>query len=243
MKNHVPWYCVNPVDGTELVLIPGGWFYMGSGDEDREAFDSEKPRHLHYVEPFYISIHCITVGQFKKFTDASRYSAGGDWGKDPDDYPVRYVNWDDAQAYCKWAGLRLPTEAEWELSARGYEALHYPWGNEWEDGRRVCWDRQKGQGGSTEPVFKHPEGVSPFGTFQQSGNVWEWCEDAYEERAYSRYERGDFKSPDAYSGRVLRGASWSNFNTKYFRGSLRYNYNPGVRDYNDGFRVARTVTF
>jgi formylglycine-generating enzyme required for sulfatase activity len=173
MKEHIPWYFINPKDGSEMVLSPGGWFRMGSGNDDKDADDSEKPRHLHHVQPFYIGITCVTVGQFRGFVKETRHNAGNDWEKDPENYPVRCVNWEDASAYCKWAGVRLPTEAEWELTARGYGALKYPWGNEWEDGKRVCWDEQKGPKGETSPVYDHPDGVSPFGTFQQSGNVWE----------------------------------------------------------------------
>ncbi|MEW6606460.1 MAG: SUMF1/EgtB/PvdO family nonheme iron enzyme [bacterium] len=245
--DRIPLYLINPKDSTELVLVPGGWFWMGAGDDDRKASDEEKPRHLHYVEPFYIAIACITVRQFKKFVQETRYNADSDILRraqdDPDEHPVRYVNWQDANAYCQWAGLRLPTEAEWELSARGYEALRYPWGNDWENGRRVCWDKQRGPTGSTEPVFKHPEGVSPFGTFQQSGNLWEWCKDTLDSNVYRRYQSGNFKQPDSGGDRVLRGASWGNSDTKIFRGSYRdYNY-PYYRNYDFGFRVARTVTF
>jgi serine/threonine-protein kinase len=167
-------YFVNPKDGTEMVLVLGGWFQMGSGDDDSDAFGDEKPRHLHYVNPFYIAITCVTVAQFAQFVEETGYKGGeypgtGSWGywkKDPKDYPVRYINWYDAKVYADWAGLRLPTEAEWELSARGYSALKYPWGDSWEDGKRVCWDEQKGSKGKTAPVFYHPEGASPFGTFQ-----------------------------------------------------------------------------
>ena len=243
MKQHIPLYYVNPKDGSEMVLAPGGWFRMGSGDDDKDASDNEKPRHLHHVQPFYIGITCVTVKQFRRFTKEGKYDAGGDWQKDDDDYPVRYVNWKDARAYCKWAGVRLPTEAEWELTARGYGALKYPWGNKWEDGKRVCWDKQNGPKGETSPVYTHPDGISAFGTFQQSGNVWEWCEDAYDSDVYKRYAKGDFGKPEKGESRVLRGGSWLDDHHKRFRGGLRNFNEPRYRDDSRGFRVSRTVIF
>ena len=238
----IPWCKVNPKDGSELVLVPGGWFWMGSGDEDPDAFDSEKPRHLHQVEPFYFGIACVTVAQFRAFVNETKHAAGSEWQNDPDDHPVRSVNWHDAMAYCEWAGLRLPTEAEWELAARGYGSLKYPWGDDWEDGRRVCWGRQNGSQGSTEQVFAHPEGVSPFGSFQQSGNLSEWCADADDLNAYGRYARGDFSVPSKGKFRVLRGGSWNGFYPRSFRGGIRGSYSPDFRYDRVGFRAAGTVT-
>ncbi len=243
MQEHIPYYFINPKDGTEMVLIPGGWFWMGAGDEDSQAYDSEKPRHLHYLEPFYFSITCITVEQFGRFVKETGHNAENDWKKDPPDHPVCYVNWHDSQAYCKWAGLRLPKEAEWELAARGYQALKYPWGGDWEDGKRVCWDGQKDPTGSTSPVFDHPNGVSPFGTYQQNGNVWEWCEDTYDSGVYQRYDKGDFEVPSGTGWRVLRGGSWNDDDPRRLRGAYRYDLNPAYRSLGRGFRVARTVTF
>ncbi len=162
----------------------------------------------------------MTVAQFTKFVKETKHDAGTDWKDkgDPADHPVRYVNWHDSKAYCKWAGLRLPTEAEWELSARGYKGIIYPWGNDWEDGRRVTWSKQKGPKGNTTPVNAHPEGVSPFGTYQQSGNLWEWCEDVYDSDAYKRYAKGDFSAPTSRGSRCLRGGSWCSFSRSSFAG-------------------------
>lgn len=239
-----------------MVLIPGGWFFMGSDDSDSQAQNREKPRHLHYLKPFYISIACVTVAKFKKFADETGYRGGdytgtgddwkeqwGKWRDDPPDHPVRYVNRHDADAYCKWAGLRLPAEAEWELAARGYTGLKYPWGNDWEEGRRVCWGKQKGPEGETAPVHDHPKGASPFGAFQQSGNLWEWCEDWFDDNAYQRYAEGDFSLPAEGGRRVLRGGSWSDLFAEYFRSADRFDYNPEGRDYDYGFRSAKTVIF
>jgi formylglycine-generating enzyme len=238
-----PLYYVNPTDSTEMVLIPGGWFQMGSGDEDTDAYDNEKPRHLHHVAPFYLGITCVTQAQFGRFVKETGHDAGGDWRKNPPDHPVRYVNWHDAKAYCAWADFRLPTEAEWELAARGYSSLRYPWGHDWEGGKRVCWSNQKGPTGATTPVFDHPEGVSPFWTFQQSGNVYECCEDAYASDVYKRYAEGDFKIPTGAVVRVLRGGSWGNVYPKDFRGANRYGGYPENRGPNRGFRAARDLIF
>jgi formylglycine-generating enzyme len=255
MEERIPWYYRNPADSTEMVLIPGGWFQMGSGDEDPHAYSSEKPPHLHYVSPFYLGITCVTRAQFETFVKETGYKGGeypgtgndyyeqwGTWKNDPPAHPVRSVNWHDARAYCAWADLRLPTEAEWELAARGYRSLRYPWGHDWEDGKRVCWYNQKGPTGATTPVFGHPEGVSPFGTFQQSGNLWEWCEDAYESDVYKRYAKEDFAIPTEGNSRVLRGGSWLYEDPRLFRGAYRNNYSPKNRNNRYGFRAARDIT-
>ncbi len=216
MPNKIPWYFINPKDGTEMVLSPGGWFWMGSDDTDSDADDNEKPRHLHWLDPFYISLTCVTVKQFNRFIEKTGYRAGGkyiqnrgEYYKDPSDHPIRDVTWYDAKAYCEWAGLRLPSEAEWELCARGYGAFKYPWGDDWENGHRFGFDNIRGPNGDTSPVYDHPEDAGTMGIFQQGGNIWEWCEDNYESDAYRRYAEGDFKPPLESGLRVLRGGSWS----------------------------------
>lgn len=242
MRNRLPWYMINPKDGTELILIPGGWFWMGNDKEDDpDAHIPEGPRHLHYLAPFYFSITCVTVEQFAKFVNETKYNAGSEWKKDPADHPVRYVNWYDSQAYAKWAGLRLPTEAEWELAARGYQALRYPWGDNWERGKRICWDKQRGPKGNTSPVFAHPTGVSPFGIFQQSGNVWEWCQDGWNSSVYRKYAKGDFKIPENVGSCVLRGGSWDGIIPKSFRAASRRNLKADDRNYSYGIRLAKTA--
>jgi formylglycine-generating enzyme len=245
-RGRYPWYYVNPIDGMEMVLVPGGWFHMGAVEKDTRAFEWEKPGHLHYVEPFYMAVFCVTVDQFGDFVKDTGHDAGNDWAKDPVGYPARFVNWEDAKAYCRWAGLRLPTEAEWEHCARGYGGLIYPWGDNWENGRRVCWDKQKGPGGTTAPVPDHPEGVSRFGTFQQSGNLLEWCEDGYDQDVYRRYAGGDFIPPSTSTWRVLRGGSWATLSRRspsYLRAGFRDRNYPDDRFSYRGFRAARTPVF
>ncbi len=243
MAGHLPWYLVNQTDGSELVLMPGGWFRMGAVDKDEEVEDREEPGHLHYVAPFYMGITCVTVDQFRRFVRETAYEAGKGWKKDPDGYPVRDVSWYDATAYCRWAGLRLPTEPEWEYCARGYTGLIYPWGDDWEEGRRVCRSRQKGPHGNAAPVYAHPGGASPMGMFQQSGNLWEWCADGYDSDAYKRYAEGGVSRSEDSGGRVLRGGAWYDDDLAVFRAGYRdYNY-PNFRSNFNGFRPAGTVIF
>lgn len=92
-------------------------------------------------------------------------------------------------------------------------------------------------------MYDHPDRVSPFGTFQQSGNVWEWCEDAYDSNVYKRYAKGDFGMPEKGESRVLRGGLWDYLNLKYFRGGYRRLNLPRNRHHYYGFRVSRTVIF
>ncbi len=227
---------------------------MGSDDVDSQAEDNEKPRHLHWLDPYYIGITCVTVKQFIRFVEetgynGSDYPGAGDkydinWGrynKGPSDRPVRHVNWHDARAYCEWAGLRLPIEAEWELCARGYDELLYPWGNDWENGHRFGFDNLRGPTGYTAPVYEYPEDASPMGTFQQSGCLWEWCEDNYESDAYRRYADGDFKPPGESSCRVLRGGSWSINYPRRLPRRLPEPPQSGGPDLIIGFRLAMTI--
>ena len=236
-----PVFYTNPKDNYEMVLIPGGEFWMGSEERDNDALNDEKPRHLHPVASYYLGIYCVSVEQFSGFVAATGHDAGLDWLEGPVDHPVRCVNWHDANAYAKWSGLRLPTEAEWELAARGCDGRKYPWGNNWDDGLRVCWDRQKGVGGETDPRDAHPEGISPFGIYQMSGNIDEWCVDWYDEEVYQRYAQGDFTLPPNGGGRVLRGASWFGDNPRNFRGATRYYWDPDHRNPLRGFRLARSA--
>ena len=206
-------------------------------------------------------MHPVTNAQYARFLQAARpskadlekwilldgdcfvRSAGGGFeaygGKD--DHPVVQVSWYGAEAYCTWAGLRLPTELEWEKGARGTDGREYPWGKDW-DASRCRNDTNKGSE-RTCGVWGHASGCSLWGHYQMAGNVWEWCSDVYEGDAYKRYRSGQIESPSSSGSgsRVLRGGSWSFNEPDVFRCAYRYGRDPDRRSSRDGFRVARTV--
>ncbi|NLF95063.1 MAG: formylglycine-generating enzyme family protein [Oligosphaeraceae bacterium] len=232
------------VDGSVLVYVPGGEFEMGDGE------GSDCPRHVVSVSSFYIGMYCVTNRQYSEFVRATGHRAPdqADWdnpvwvnGVCPASklsHPVVCVSWDDALSYVKWAGLRLPTEAEWEHAARGPANVLYPWGNEWEDSR--C--RHSGNRGSEDtcPVWGYASGVSGYGTCQQSGNVLEWCSDWYGENYYGNSARRDPQGPESGTYRVLRGGGWS-LDANFCRSASRYGGTPGYRSTSFGFRVCLSV--
>jgi formylglycine-generating enzyme len=216
----------NPKDGTRLVLIPEGEFLAG-GDGRDEGCGGPFPVPL---PAYYLALHPVTNAQYKRYKP--------DWARD-DDHPVVEVNWDEAQAYAKWAGLRLPSELEWEKGARGTDGREYPWGNEWDVGR--CRNYKNRGSGQTCGVWDYPEGRSEWGLYQMAGNVWEWCEDWYEYGVYTYYKTGDKTPPRGDGFRVVRGGSWDGFDFDGLRCAFRGSCRPDCRDRQTGFRCARDL--
>lgn len=154
------------------------------------------------------------------------------------EYPVVGVSWYEAVAFCRWLAevsgepVMLPTEQQWQRAAQGDEGYVYPWGNEW-DGTRCNNTVKPHKSNQTTPVTQYPKGASPFGVMDMSGNVWEWCLNDYRQPRTI-----DVNTQAEY--RVLRGGSWSNINTDIFRVANRDWADPRSRNYNGGFRCARS---
>ncbi|MDQ7825175.1 MAG: formylglycine-generating enzyme family protein [Candidatus Eremiobacteraeota bacterium] len=223
----------NPKDGAAMILIAAGDFLMGSPEHKGDSI--EKPQHRVYLDAYYISKYEVTNGQFRRFISESGYDAEGSW-KDyalegRDTHPVVCVTWNDAKAYCEWAGGSLPTEAQWEKAARGVDGRVWPWGNKW-DGTECNWgkgpkvagkaDIWKGRG--TAPVGSFPAGVSPCGVHDMAGNVAEWCGDWFSERYYLESPSDNPGGPASGQTRVIRFGNWFSGSPEVNRCASREGY-------------------
>jgi formylglycine-generating enzyme required for sulfatase activity len=228
---------VNAADGSVLVYVPAGEFEMGDGQ------DGNCPTHQVCLDAYYIGLYCVTNAQYGRFVREGQGRAPDNnrWKKSGlADHPVTDVSWDDAVAYGAWAGLRLPTEAEWEKAARGPAGWVYPWGNTWDATR--C--RHAGNRGAetTCRVDAYPGGVSGYGTYNQAGNVWECCADWYKDAYYTHSPQENPRGPKTGSDRVYRGCSWRYDHVPNFRGAYRSWDGPAFRDDLRGFRLVRAAS-
>ena len=229
-------------DGKEMVLIPVGSFEMG--DHFSEGEEDELPVHKVTLDAFYMDTHEVTVGQFKQFVNQTGYDYDHMWNdvakySPGDDYPMIYVNWNDATAYAEWAGKRLPTEAEWEYAARGgLVGQRYVWGDDVKLARDYAnyeWVEGKDKWELCSPVgsFK-PNG---YGLYDMAGNVLEWCADRYDGNYYTNSPANNpqGREDSIYKYRVLRGGSWLAL-TNSLRVAYRPIDNPNSRYIYYGFR-------
>ena len=226
------YLCVNRRDGSVLVRVPAGAFEMGEGQ------GSDEPKHRVELGEYWIGVYAVTNGQYAAFLEATGKSPASP-SSSASSHPVVNVSWDDARAYCRWAGGDLPTEAQWEKAARGPLGLTYPWGNEWDQGK--CRNEKNKGSGNTSEVWGYAAGASGYGTYQQSGNVWEWCRDWYDGKYYEQSPGKDPEGPANGSYRVRRGGSWRDGLPDDFRGAYRCWGVPGRRYDARGFRLVRTA--
>jgi formylglycine-generating enzyme required for sulfatase activity len=204
------------VDGMPAVYVPDGTFRMGGMDPDVDR--DEEPPHNVTMKGFWMDKLEVTNAMYTLCVQASaceppqtfKSQTQESYFNNPDfnDYPVVYVTWFQADTYCKWAGRRLPTEAEWEYSARGSDYRTYPWGDDRPDSSRGNFNYFVGD---TTRVGNYPAGASPFGVLDLSGNVAEWVADYYDVDYYSQGVTSNPTGPGARSeffNRVVRGGSF-----------------------------------
>jgi len=219
-------------DGMVQVFVPAREFEMGSeyGDDD------EKPVHRVYLEDYWIDRTEVTHAMYRRCVTAQWCEPPSDMtfynDSKYDQYPVIYVSWDEADAYCGWAGRRLPTEAEWEKAARGTDGRAYPWGNQ----EPSCLlANYESCGFGAQPVDSYTSGASPYGALDMFGNVWEWVQDWYGSDYYKTSPERNPTGPTNGDYKVVRGGSW-NDDAYYLRSANRSYYLPDSRYLNVGFR-------
>lgn len=162
----------------DRVLIPAGEFTMGSNEKAAAFAPFYAPERKVSLPAYYIDAYEVTFGEWIKFTTESGHQTESDWRRyytiGKENFPAANITLDDAKAYAKWAGKRLPTEAEWEKAARGPEGFKYPWGNQWDPTKSNCHEMARG---NTVEVGSMELDRSPYGVHDMMGNVQEWTTD------------------------------------------------------------------
>ncbi len=237
-----------------MLLIKGGWMKMGSEDGEED----ERPIHEVQISSFYMDVAPVTNAQFQQFvnetkyiTDAEKASNDDDWQRyassDRSDHPVVCISWNDAMTYAKWAGKRLPTEAEWEYAARGgLIGARYPWGND-EASKHANFGKPKPAEGAPRPT-KPIKSYAPngYGLYDMAGNVWQWCNDWGGKYPASPPPNSPPNPPEINpqgptkgEAKVLRGGSWYTVVNR-IRVSARSGDTSEGSDYDIGFRCAKS---
>jgi formylglycine-generating enzyme required for sulfatase activity len=245
----------------EMVRIPAGTFIMGSDRKsDRNAYRVELPQREVFLDAYDIDKYEVTTVQYLKFILATNRPPQVDWKFDGGNFqetmaahPIMHVTWYDADEYCRWAGKRLPTEAEWEKAARGdQDARIYPWGDEMAGLSRSNFGRSGLSGPVRDrperlllyppiiSVFKYENALSPYGIFQMVGNVAEWVADWYDKDYYKSAPDRNPKGPEKGSHKGFRGGGWID-STPTVRVSQRNGTDPKTSMNWLGFRCARDV--
>ena len=245
----------------EMMLVPAGEFLMGSDKKtDRLAYRGEIPQRRVYLDAFEIDKYEVSNLQYLKFILATGRNPQLDWRYDGGNFqeamahhPIMHVTWQDADAYCKWAGQRLPTEAEWEKAARGEDGRKNPWGDQSAGLSRANFGRT----GLSGPVRDRPErslmyppiiavdkyenSVSPYGLHQTMGNVAEWVSDWYDQDYYKTAPDRNPQGPKSGTQKAFRGGGWMD-STTTMRVAMRNGTDPNTKINWLGFRCAKSVS-
>ena len=259
---------ISPKDGMKLMFVPAGTFQMGLTEAQYQAgitvcmnlgnsqsdcqtiIGPEKPAHTVYLDAFWIDqtevtnafyTMCVHKGQCK-FPVSTASSTHLDYygSSQYEDYPVINVDWTQADAYCKWAGRGLPSEAEWEKAARGTDGRTYPWGEGIDCQKSNYWRKVGGCVGDTSKVGSYLEGVSPYGALDMAGNTWEWVADWYDGSYYGNSPDHNPSGPSTGQYRIIRGGSWWNYEDSV-SSTFRNPYLPSYSHLNLGFRCAMSA--
>jgi eukaryotic-like serine/threonine-protein kinase len=242
-------------DGMLQVYVPAGWFDMGSLPEDPGADADEYPLHEVYLDAFWIDQVEVTNAMFARFLnqmgnqveeraswldagdeDVQIYQAEGEWQvkKGYETHPVVEVNWFGAQAYCRWAGRQLPSEAQWERAARGSDRRTFPPGEKINCSHANTIECKRN---SAEPADARPDGASPFNAFDMAGNLWEWVADWYDTNFYTESPAENPSGPLDGQFKVLRGGSYGQ-DRMHARSANRRHNAPANSQFDYGFRCA-----
>ena len=236
-------------EDAPMVRVPAGEFLMGATQEEQHKglnfgwrgpmqnrihflVQNSGPQHSVYLDTFHIDKHEVTNRAYRTFVETTGHRPPTFWNSprhvSEPDQPVVGVSWHDAQTFCQWSGQRLPTEAEWEKTARGTDGRRYPWGNDWDATRLHTADGVAGQQldtfeawsewqsamtsgmGTARPaaVGSYPTGASPYGALDMAGNVWEWVADWYGSDYYKSSPARNPTGPEQGGPKVLRGGGW-----------------------------------
>ncbi len=226
-----------------MIEIPAGEFWMGL--DGTQALEDERPRHRVSLDAYSIDQYEVTTAQYAQFLAAESRPSPWLWETvnlgEHADRPVIGVDWEDASAYCRWAGKRLPTEAEWEKAARGTDERLYPWGNQTptKDLANFALGARFSYNQVLMPVSKYEKGKSPYGVVQMAGNVWEWVSDWYGANYYERARARNPQGPEQGQFKVVRGGSWSDL-PKYLLTYGRFKLPSTTKNSYTGFRCAKS---
>jgi len=231
-------------DDAPLAMVPAGEFWMGV--DGMIGLEDERPRHQVRLDAYQMDVYEVTVARYARFLAATNREPPSYWETvkptEHGDRPVIGVNWDDAEAYCRWAGKRLPTEAEWEKAARGTDERQYPWGNQkpMSDLANYALGARFSYSQVLMPVGKYDNAKSPYGLFDMAGNVWEWTQDWYDGAYYEKSPEKNPAGPEQGQFKVVRGGSWSDL-PKYLLTYGRFKLPPTTRNSYTGFRCAKSA--